>query len=155
MPSPSALPDHELLDPLPAQPRHRQSAPLQPPTQPPDLPQLVDRRQRRIAARARNSAEYASANSASGPTINTLHTLLDAPAIAASFSENKKDNDRQNHRRYADIYTAINPIRNAPRQDIGITRTSAYSWILGRRAAEDGASPARWRNSRNVEWTLQ
>jgi hypothetical protein len=33
--------------------------------------------------------------------------------IVSSFSDNKKDDDRRNRRRYADIYAAINPICKA------------------------------------------
>jgi hypothetical protein len=47
--------------------------------------------------------------------------------IVSSFSDNKKDDDRPNRRRYADIYAAINPIRKAFLPQVGITTTSAYS----------------------------
>jgi hypothetical protein len=77
--------------------------------------------------RAANSVEYASTNGTSGPVTRTLTTLLDGLDITASFSENKKDNDRPNHQRYADSYAAINPARKALLPDIGITKTSAYS----------------------------
>jgi len=93
--------------------------------------------ERSVYPRSRNSAEYASANRANGPVINTLDTLLDGLAIISSFSDDKKDDDRPNRWRYADIYTAINPNRKMLLSDIGITRTSAYSYLCRRRHNHD------------------
>ena len=57
--------------------------------------------------------------------------------IVSSFSDNKKDDDRPNPRRYADIYAAINPICKAALPKVGITTTSAYSWLCRRRHKHD------------------
>ena len=57
--------------------------------------------------------------------------------MTASFSDNEKDHDRPNRWRYADIYAAINPADEALPPDIGITRTSAYSWLCRRRHNHD------------------
>jgi integrase len=84
-----------------------------------------------------NSSEYASTNGTSGPVTRTPSTLLDGLDITASFSDNKKDNDRQTGPRYADIYAAINPACKALLPNIGITKTSAYSWLCRRRHNHD------------------
>jgi hypothetical protein len=72
-----------------------------------------------VYPRSFSSAAYASANGANGPVINTLLTLLDGPAIAASFSENKKDDDRQHRWRYAD------PTRRSAHQSTRLPTRSA------------------------------
>ncbi|HEX5925741.1 MAG TPA: tyrosine-type recombinase/integrase [Baekduia sp.] len=83
--------------------------------------------------RAVNSAAYASTNATSGPDTRTPSTPLDALAITASFSENKKDDDHPTAPRYADNYTAISPLSLNSPAEVGITRTSAYSWLCRRR----------------------
>jgi integrase len=54
-------------------------------------------------------------------------------AIASSSSENKKDHDRPRRWRYADPYAAISPPRQAFADEVGITKTSAYSCLCRRR----------------------
>ncbi|HEY8625032.1 MAG TPA: site-specific integrase, partial [Solirubrobacteraceae bacterium] len=51
----------------------------------------------------------------------------------SSFSENKKDDDRQTPRRYAGPYAAISPICEDFLPEVGITKTSAYSCLCRRR----------------------
>jgi len=87
--------------------------------------------------RSASSAAYASTNATSGPDTRTPPTLLDGLAITASFSENKKDDDHQTASRYADNYTAISPARLDSEAEIGITRTSAYSWLCRHRHNHD------------------
>lgn len=60
------------------------------------------------------------------PATTTLPTLLAGLAIASSYSENKKDDDRTSAWRYAD---RISPIRESLHAKVGMTRTSAYSWL--------------------------
>ncbi len=55
----------------------------------------------------------------------------------SSFSDNKKDDDRHHRRRYADLYTAISPICEDFLTEVGITPTSAYSWLCRRRHNHD------------------
>ena len=87
--------------------------------------------------RAANSAAYASTNAANGPDTRTPSTLLDGLAITASFSENKKDDDHQTAPDYADKYAAISPASRDSVADVGITKTSAYSWLCRRRHNHD------------------
>jgi hypothetical protein len=86
-------------------------------------------------------AGYASANEANGPVINTLRTLLAGPATVSSYSDNKKDGDRQGPERYADPYAAISPICEDFLAKVGITKTSAYSCLCRRRHKQIPARP--------------
>jgi integrase len=53
--------------------------------------------------------------------------------IVSSFTENKKNDDRQNRSRYADPDTAITPICEDFLAQVGITNRSAYSCLCRRR----------------------
>ena len=121
-----ALPHQELLDPLPAQLRRRQPARLKPAAQP-SRPAATRRpSSAAYSPRRATPTEYDSTNEANGPVINTLLTLLDGLATISSFSDNEKDDDRQNRWRYADVYAAISPTceaflrRDRHNDDIGI-----------------------------------
>jgi len=44
---------------------------------------------------------------------------------------------RQDRSRYADLYVTISPICEAFQPNVGITKTSAYSWLCRRRHNHD------------------
>ena len=89
---------------------------LQPAAEPPDLPQLVDRRQRRIATPPQLRRIHLRERGQRPRHQHPARPGSPAWPSISSFSDNKKDDDRQNRRRYADIYAAISPVCKASRR---------------------------------------
>ena len=121
-----ALHIKELLDPLDAQVGRRQAAGLKPATQPRHLPQLVDRRQRRVTAllqlrpvRVRKRSQRPRHHDPADPTRRSGHP----PSL---FGERPRRIPPDPPARYADLHASNTTANRHFLANVGITSRSAY-----------------------------